>query len=272
MVRPADGRGGAGAGVARRRGRSPSSSATNGRDVPYRVDARRRRRADDRPGPADRRARGIDVAGGRVAIAAASMARRARSGPSRTAALRQVTREGSAWQRRFPARRARGAAARGPAGPIHAWLASPRGAGRKRLPTVLHIHGGPTGAWGPGGTLDEMALCAAGYRVLMPNIRGSATFGGGVGRGPLRAAGATPTPRTPSRRSTASWSAGLADPNRLAVMGLSYGGFLTQWLIGVTDRFARRRSARTAWPTRRRPGRTRTSASTTTAAPASATR
>jgi len=31
---------------------------------------------------------------------------------------------------------------------------------------------------------------------------------------------------------------GLADPKRLAVMGLSYGGFLTQWLVGVTDRFA----------------------------------
>ena len=30
---------------------------------------------------------------------------------------------------------------------------------------------------------------------------------------------------------------GLADPKRLGVMGLSYGGFLTQWLIGVTDRF-----------------------------------
>ncbi len=56
------------------------------------------------------------------------------------------------------------------------WRRRPR-AGRRRLPTVLHIHGGPTGAWGPGGTLDDMALCAAGYRVLMPNIRGSATFG-----------------------------------------------------------------------------------------------
>ena len=30
---------------------------------------------------------------------------------------------------------------------------------------------------------------------------------------------------------------GLADPDRLAVMGLSYGGFVTQWLVGVTDRF-----------------------------------
>jgi dipeptidyl aminopeptidase/acylaminoacyl peptidase len=28
------------------------------------------------------------------------------------------------------------------------------------------------------------------------------------------------------------------DPRRLGVMGLSYGGYLTQWLVGITDRFA----------------------------------
>ena len=124
----------------------------------------------------------------------------------------------------------------GPGGPIHAWLASPIGAGRRRLPTVLHIHGGPTGAWGPGGTLDEIALCAAGYRVLMPNIRGSATFGAAwVGAlssrwGEVDAADALAAVDGLVAR-------GLADPERLAVMGLSYGGFLTQWLVGVTDRF-----------------------------------
>ena len=30
---------------------------------------------------------------------------------------------------------------------------------------------------------------------------------------------------------------GLADPHRLGVMGLSYGGYLTQWLVGHTRRF-----------------------------------
>jgi dipeptidyl aminopeptidase/acylaminoacyl peptidase len=31
---------------------------------------------------------------------------------------------------------------------------------------------------------------------------------------------------------------GLADPARLGVIGLSYGGFLVNWLVGTTDRFA----------------------------------
>ena len=31
---------------------------------------------------------------------------------------------------------------------------------------------------------------------------------------------------------------GLADPKRLGVMGLSYGGFMVNWLVGTTDRFA----------------------------------
>lgn len=152
-------------------------------------------------------------------------------------ALRRISREGSGWQRRFPGVELSELELDGPAGPIHAWLASPSGAGRRRLPTVLHIHGGPTGAWSPGGTLDAMLLCAAGYRVLMPNIRGSATFGGPWVRalanrwGDVDAADALAS-------ADALIARGLADPDRLALMGLSYGGFLTQWLIGVTDRFA----------------------------------
>ena len=152
-------------------------------------------------------------------------------------ALRPVSREGSTWLRRFPRIAIDELQLPGPGGPIHAWLASPPGAGSRRLPTILHIHGGPTGAWGPGGTIDEIALCGAGYRVLMPNIRGSATFGSDwirsfSGRwGDLDATDALAAVDALVER-------GLADPDRIGVMGLSYGGFLTQWLIGVTDRFA----------------------------------
>jgi dipeptidyl aminopeptidase/acylaminoacyl peptidase len=148
-----------------------------------------------------------------------------------------VTREGSSWQRRFAGVELEELTLPGPAGPIHAWLASPRGAGRRRLPTVLHIHGGPTGAWAPGGTLDEMALCAAGYRVLMPNIRGSTTYGGPWVRG-LSASWGDADAADALAAVDGVVKLGLADPKRLGVMGLSYGGFLTQWLIGVTDRFA----------------------------------
>jgi dipeptidyl aminopeptidase/acylaminoacyl peptidase len=70
----------------------------------------------------------------------------------------------------------------------------------------------------------------------MPNIRGSATFGRDWVQalsgtwGDVDAADALAVVDGLVDR-------GLADPKRLAVMGLSYGGFLTQGLIGVTDRF-----------------------------------
>jgi dipeptidyl aminopeptidase/acylaminoacyl peptidase len=105
------------------------------------------------------------------------------------------------------------------------------------MPTVLHLHGGPTGGWGPGGTLDEISLCAAGYRVVMPNIRGSETFGRAWVRslfghwGDRDAADANAV-------LDALVDDGHADPDRLFVMGLSYGGFLTNWLVGTTNRFA----------------------------------
>ena len=206
-----------------------------GRDLPYRVTL------DGTATPMidpDLRiaACGLDVAGDRMAISAALDGLAGEVWTVEDGGLRQVTREGSAWQRRFEGVDLEELSLPGPAGPIQAWLASPRGAGRKRLPTILHIHGGPTGAWGPGGTMDEMALCAAGYRVLMPNIRGSTTFGGTWVRGLSASWG-----DTDAADALASVDGlvkqGLADPKRLGVMGLSYGGFLTQWLIGVSDRF-----------------------------------
>lgn len=182
-------------------------------------------------------ASGIAAARGRIVVSAAVDGGAADVHAVESGRLRQVTREGSGWLRRFPAVELTELELDGPAGPIHAWLASPAGAGRRRLPTVLHVHGGPTGAWGPGGTMDGLALCAAGYRVLMPNIRGSATFGSEWVRG-LSASWGDADAEDAMAAVDALVARGLADPDRLAVMGLSYGGFLTQWLIGVTDRFA----------------------------------
>ncbi|MGH2427575.1 MAG: S9 family peptidase [Candidatus Limnocylindria bacterium] len=151
--------------------------------------------------------------------------------------LRRITRDGASWQRRFPRIELTELELAGPAGPIHAWLASPPDVGRRRLPLVLHIHGGPTGAWGPGGTLDAMLLCGAGYRVLMPNIRGSTTFGADWVR-PLSGRWGQVDAEDALAAVDAVVRQGLADTKRVAVMGLSYGGFLSQWLVGITNRFA----------------------------------
>jgi dipeptidyl aminopeptidase/acylaminoacyl peptidase len=207
-----------------------------GRGLPYRVTLDREAGPMIDPGLRIA-ASGVAAAAGRVAISAAIDGLAGEVWALEDGGLRQVTREGSGWQRRFDGVDLDELTLPGPAGPIQAWLASPRGAGKRRLPTVLHVHGGPTGSWGPGGTLDAMALCDAGFRVLMPNIRGSTTFGGPWVRG-LSAAWGDADAADALAAIDGVVKLGLADPKRLGVMGLSYGGFLTQWLIGVTDRFA----------------------------------
>ena len=151
--------------------------------------------------------------------------------------LRQVTREGSRWQSSFPEPRIEEVELPGRGGPIPGWLASPRTAGRRRLPLVTVIHGGPTGSWAGAGTMDALMFTAAGYRVLMPNIRGSATYGAAWVRA-LQGRWGGPDAEDTLACIDALVARGLVDPSRLYVMGYSYGGYLTQWLVGTTDRFA----------------------------------
>ena len=98
-------------------------------------------------------------------------------GDGRDAAPRTRSRIGSRWQAAFEMPEMRLVQAPGPAGPIDVWIASPPGAGDKRLPAVVDVHGGPLGAWAPAPHVEVILLASAGYRVILPNIRGSATYG-----------------------------------------------------------------------------------------------
>jgi dipeptidyl aminopeptidase/acylaminoacyl peptidase len=126
----------------------------------------------------------------------------------------------------------------GEGGPIETWIASPTAAPDGPLPTIVDVHGGPTnGGWAPAPSIETVLLCSRGYRVLMPNIRG----GAGYGRAWTRAAfgdwgGADAADVLAVVDHTVAL--GLADPGRLGILGLSYGGFLAQWMIGAEpDRF-----------------------------------
>jgi len=143
---------------------------------------------------------------------------------------------GSAWRRRFDDVEMRLVEAPGEGGPIDVWICSPVGAGDGPLPTIVDVHGGPLGAWGPTPHIEVHLLASAGYRVVLPNIRGGATYGadwikpqlgdwGGVDAADVHAA------------IDHVIDLGLADPERCGVMGLSYGGFMVEWLVGTTDRF-----------------------------------
>jgi dipeptidyl aminopeptidase/acylaminoacyl peptidase len=111
----------------------------------------------------------------------------------------------------------------------------------KKYPLILNIHGGPTGVFtesfiGRAGLYPIAVFAARGYAVLRPNPRGSGGYG-----------------RTFRFANYNDWGGkdyeddqtgvdhviamGVADPDRLAVMGWSYGGFMTSWTITQTHRF-----------------------------------
>ncbi|HEX6127962.1 MAG TPA: S9 family peptidase [Candidatus Limnocylindria bacterium] len=210
--------------------------ADQGRNVPYRVSL------EGEAVPLVDRGQvvsaGVAAAGGRLAVTAGADGRAAEVHAIEGGSLRPLTRQGSAWQDRFPAPRWEEHWIDGPGGPIQAWIVSPADAGDDDpLPAVVILHGGPTGAHGPGGNLDTIMLAGHGYRCVLPNIRGSASFGSAWIRalggkwGEVDAADVVAV-------LDALVDARAVDPQRIGVMGLSYGGYLTQWLVGVTDRFA----------------------------------
>ncbi|HSL98334.1 MAG TPA: prolyl oligopeptidase family serine peptidase [Candidatus Deferrimicrobiaceae bacterium] len=158
----------------------------------------------------------------------------ARASAGRNAVFR--TRLGGRWATRFAWPAMRNVQAPGPGGPIETWIASPDGAGDAPLPTVVDVHGGPLGAWTRAPSIEVVLLCARGYRVVLPNIRGSAGYGrdwvrpqlgdwGGVDAADVHAA------------LDHSISLGLVDADRIGALGLSYGGFMVNWLLGTSDRF-----------------------------------
>jgi dipeptidyl aminopeptidase/acylaminoacyl peptidase len=143
---------------------------------------------------------------------------------------------GSAWQRRFAETEMRRIDVPGPGGPIETWIASPPGAGETKLPAVVDVHGGPLGAWAPAPHIEVTLLAARGYRVILPNIRGSASYGRGWIRPQLGDWGGVDAEDVHAALDHVV-GLGLADPERLGLLGLSYGGFMVHWLIGTSERF-----------------------------------
>ncbi len=185
----------------------------------------------------DTRAHAFASAAGRVAVLASLDAR-----PPEvcladgSGGLRVVTTIGSAWVDGLAWPEMRCVEAPGPGGPVETWIASPDGADDGPLPTIVDIHGGPLGAWSPAPSLEVILLCARGYRVVLPNIRGSCSYGGEWIRPQLGEWGG-PDAEDVHAALDHVVALGLADPDRLGALGLSYGGFMVNWLIGTTDRF-----------------------------------
>ena len=111
-----------------------------------------------------------------------------------------------------------------------------------KVPFILNVHGGPAGVFqqtcvaANSGTYPIAAFAEMGYAILRPNPRGSSGYG------------------TEFRMANrADWGGkdfidlmagvdqvikmGIADESKMGVMGWSYGGFMSSWIVGHTDRF-----------------------------------
>ncbi len=110
----------------------------------------------------------------------------------------------------------------------------------QRYPLIAHIHGGPTWQWTMrfmGGWHDwGQWLAARGYAVLLPNPRGSSGRGREYAWNNRRNWGHGDFADVLSGVD-AMIERGIADPDRLGIGGWSYGGYMTAWAIGQTDRF-----------------------------------
>ncbi len=120
---------------------------------------------------------------------------------------------------------------------IDGWILKPHDFdASKKYPLVLEIHGGPQTQYGYGFFHEMQLLVAQGYVVLYTNPRGSCGYGYDFALAVRGAWGEKPSIDIMNgvdelvRR-------GYIDEQRMGVTGGSYGGFMTNWLIGHSDRF-----------------------------------
>ncbi|HKR37929.1 MAG TPA: S9 family peptidase [Steroidobacteraceae bacterium] len=120
---------------------------------------------------------------------------------------------------------------------VEAFVTKPPGfeAGRK-YPTVLSIHGGPVGQTSYGYDFSNQYLAAQGYVIVEPNPRGSTGRGQDFIRAIYRTWGITDYDDVIAAVDHVV-KLGYADPDRLAVTGYSYGGYMTNVVITRTKRF-----------------------------------
>jgi dipeptidyl aminopeptidase/acylaminoacyl peptidase len=128
---------------------------------------------------------------------------------------------------------------------VDAWVVRPAGFEEgKRYPALLNIHGGPFAQYGTGFFDESQVYAGGGYVVLFSNPRGGSGYSEAHGRairGPIGDAG----PGWGTRDyddlmavvDTALEKFDFVDRDRLGVIGGSYGGYMTSWIIGHTNRF-----------------------------------
>jgi dipeptidyl aminopeptidase/acylaminoacyl peptidase len=110
----------------------------------------------------------------------------------------------------------------------------------RRYPLLTYIHGGPEGAYtktfNSTWSAFPQVYAGRGYAVFMPNFRGSSNYGAKFAQSNAKLVGKVDYEDILSGVDHLI-KTGIADENRLAIAGWSYGGYMSAWIIGHTNRF-----------------------------------
>lgn len=114
---------------------------------------------------------------------------------------------------------------------IYGYLTLPQGVEAKNLPVVVNPHGGPWARDNWGYNPEVQLLASRGYAVLQMNFRGSTGYGRAFWEASFKEWGQS---MQDDITDGVQWliDQGIADPDRVAIYGASYGGYAT--LAGVT--------------------------------------
>ncbi|MGH9880700.1 MAG: prolyl oligopeptidase family serine peptidase [Pyrinomonadaceae bacterium] len=107
----------------------------------------------------------------------------------------------------------------------------------KKYPLILSIHGGPASMYGVDWFHEFQGYAARGYAVLYTNPRGSTGYGQKFERGIVNEWGGKDYIDVMNGVDAALQKYPWLDSARMGVTGGSYGGYLTNWIVGHTDRF-----------------------------------
>jgi len=122
---------------------------------------------------------------------------------------------------------------------IEGWVLKPEGLDPSKVhPLVMEVHGGPHAQYGWSFFHELQILAGMGYVVLCVNPRGSAGYGERFRREVVRDWGGKDYLDLMSALDQLIERTGYIDTNRMGIGGGSYGGYMTNWVIGQTDRFS----------------------------------
>ncbi|MFC1849209.1 S9 family peptidase [candidate division CSSED10-310 bacterium] len=121
---------------------------------------------------------------------------------------------------------------------LQGWLIKPHDFDpKKKYPLIVQIHGGPHIMYGYNFFFEFQYLVARGFLVFYMNPRGSQGYGQEFTRSIIKNWGG-PDYKDIMSAVQELMKKPYVDPKRMGVTGGSYGGYMTNWIIGHTDLFA----------------------------------